>query len=289
MKHYIKLMRPHHYMKNILLFFPLMFSGRLFELEIFTKVLLGFLAFGLISSVVYIINDINDAENDARHPTKCNRPIASGKVGKGSALVFAVVIFALAITLNVFASGGNVYPWVFILSYMVLNLLYSFGCKNIPILDIAILVSGFLLRVIYGAQVANIEVSSWLYLTVMAMSFYLGLGKRRGELANSEAGEQTRKVLKFYNHAFLDKNMYMCLALAITFYSLWCVDPMTTARHAGKGFVFTVPLVILICMKYSLSIEGGSDGDPIEVIRKDKWLLILLAVYAVLAIGIIYI
>ena len=137
-----------------------------------------------------------------------------------------------------------------------------------------------------GFNVTGIEISKWLYLTIIAMSFYLGLGKRRNELLKQKGN--SRKVLKYYNQGFLDKNMYMCLALTIAFYSLWSVDPITIERVSNTDLVWTVPFVILICMKYSLNIEGNSDGDPVEVVLKDKALLAMLAIYGVITVGIIY-
>ena len=149
-----------------------------------------------------------------------------------------------------------------------------------------ILVSGYLIRILYGSVITDIPVSSWLYLTVMAFSFYMGLGKRRGEIVNSE--KNTREVLKYYNKDFLDKNMYMTLGLGIVFYSLWCVNSGTIAIYSNK-IVFTIPLVIVICMKYSLTVEGDSDGDPISVILKDKWLMMLGALYGAVIISLLYI
>ena len=130
----------------------------------------------------------------------------------------------------------------------MLNLLYSFGLKNVPVADIAILVSGFLLRVLYGSSITGIEISKWLYLTVIAMSFYLGLGKRRNEL-EKHGGESTRKVLEAYNKNFLDKNMYMCLSLAIVFYSLWCTDPNTISlynNNAIRNVKFLTTYIIIL-------------------------------------------
>ena len=146
--------------------------------------------------------------------------------------------------------------------------------------------SGFLIRVLYGSAVTAIEVSNWLYLTVISMSFYLGLGKRRNELDTQ--GSKSRKVLKFYNHDFLDKNMYMCLGLTIVFYSLWCVDSTTIERYSNSNIVWTVPLVMLICMKYSLNVEGNSDGDPVSVLLKDKILMGMVFLYVLIVLLIIY-
>jgi len=151
--------------------------------------------------------------------------------------------------------------------------------KNVPIMDIAILVSGFLIRVIYGGVICNIEVSNWLYLTVMAISFYMGLGKRRNEIIKQ--GTESRKVLKFYNYEFLDKNMYMSLAITIVFYSLWCMD-IGAVSNSLINIIWTVPLVLIICMKYSLDIEGDSLGDPVDVILSDKLLLGLALIYGLI-------
>lgn len=286
MKNYLKLMRVHHYLKNVLIFLPLVFSQNLFDITLLKKTILGFLSFSILSSIVYIVNDIQDVEKDRAHPTKCKRPIASGAVSVKEAYILAVVIAVIGITLNYFACGFNLLGWGFVVLYVGLNFAYSMGLKNLPIIDITILVSGFLIRVLYGSAVTAIEVSNWLYLTVISMSFYLGLGKRRNELATQ--GSKSRKVLKFYNHDFLDKNMYMCLGLTIVFYSLWCVDSTTIARYSNSNIVWTVPLVMLICMKYSLNVEGNSDGDPVSVLLKDKILLGMVFLYAIIVLLIIY-
>ena len=286
MKNYLKLMRVHHYLKNVLIFLPLVFSQNLFDLTLLKKTILGFFAFSILSSIVYIINDIQDVEKDRKHPTKCKRPIASGAVSVKEAYILAVLIAVIGITLNYFACGVNLLGWGFVLLYVGLNFAYSMGLKNLPIIDITILVSGFLIRVLYGSAVTAIEVSNWLYLTVISMSFYLGLGKRRNEL--DAQGSKSRKVLKFYNHDFLDKNMYMCLGLTIVFYSLWCVDSTTIERYSNSNIVWTVPLVMLICMKYSLNVEGNSDGDPVSVLLKDKILMGMVFFYVIIVLLIIY-
>lgn len=284
MKPYLKLMRPHHYIKNFLVFAALACSGQLFDPGKLLSGGLGFAAFCLISSVVYIINDIRDVEKDRQHPTKCHRPIAAGTVSVKNAWVLAVVLMVLALVCN-FLTGRSL-PTLLLLLYLVLNLAYSFGLKNIPIVDVTILVSGFLIRILYGAFITDIVISNWLYLTVIALAFYFSLGKRRNELKQLKDG-QTRKVLEKYPLAFLDKSMSMCLTLAIVFYALWSMAESTVAAY-GQYLVFTVPIVMLIVMKYSLNIEGESDGDPVEVLVHDKVLLCLCVVYLAAMFGILY-
>lgn len=286
MKRYLKLMRVHHYIKNLLVLAALACSGQLFKSD---KLLLGGCAFGafcMVSSIVYIINDIRDKEKDRKHPSKCKRPIAAGTISVKSGWILAVVLFIFAVAFN--CISFQVIPTVLLVLYFVINLAYSFGLKNIPIVDIAILVAGFLIRILYGACLTGIAISNWLYLTVIALAFYFALGKRRNELKKIGDGE-TRKVLKAYTVDFLDKNMGMCLTLANVFYALWSMDEKTMAFYNNKYLVFTVPIVLLITMKYSLAVEGDSDGDPVEVLLHDKVLLALCVLYLAVMFVILYI
>lgn len=281
-------MRVHHYIKNGLILLPLIFSMRLGDISLLTKTIIGVIAFCIISSAVYIINDIKDLESDRRHITKRNRPLASGEVSIKSAWVLASCLFVAAVFINIFASNYALNSWFYLFAYIAFNYGYSCGLKNVPIVDVMILASGFLLRVLYGSAISGIDISSWLYLTVIALSFYLSLGKRRNELTRQKTGQTSRKALQYYSYDFLDKIMYLCLTLAISFYSLWSIDPLTIQRISSTYLVWTVPLVIIIFMKYSLTIEGGSEGDPIEVIIKDRILLLLIGLFAVIVLSIIY-
>lgn len=286
MKKYLKLMRVQHYIKNILIFLPLVFSGQLLNILYLKKSLLGFFAFSFAASAIYIVNDIKDVENDRKHAVKCKRPIASGEVTIKSAWILMSILIVLAIILNYLAADVSPYSWVLLLSYVIINIFYSLGLKNIPIIDIGILALGFLIRVFYGSSIVNIEISNWLYLTIISISFYFGFGKRRNEILRQ--GDFSRKVLKYYNYNFLDKNMYLCLALTITFYALWCVDPNTILKMSSHKIIWTVPFVMFICMKYSLDVESGSYGDPVDVLLSDKVLIIMTILYAIIMIMTIY-
>lgn len=279
-------MRVHHYMKNLLVFAALVCSGQLFVPAKLCAGVLGFFAFCATSSAIYIINDIRDCEKDRRHPTKCRRPIASGAVSVCNAIILAVVLFVLAALF--IAPVFKLSAVLLLLLYIVLNLAYSFGIKNVPIADITVLAAGFVIRVIYGAQLTEIIISNWLYLAVFAMSFYLALGKRRGELIQVAEGD-TRSVLKAYPLDFLNRNMTMCLTLGNVFYALWSMDQVTTAFYHNRLLIFTVPIVLLITLKYSLTIDTASDGDPVEVLIHDRALLLLVLLYLAVMLGILYI
>lgn len=274
-------MRLKHCVKNILILLPLVFSGEFFQYGKLLSSALGFLAFSFLASAVYILNDIQDVEKDRLHPKKKFRPIASGKVSEKQGKVLSVVAMIGAITLN-FLATTNYVSFIFLGIYLVMNIFYSKGLKNVPLLDIVVLASGFLLRLIYGGIVTDIHISNWLYLTVITASFYMGLGKRRNELGKSGNQINTRKVLKYYNYAFLDKNMYMCLGLTNAFYALWVIGTQK------EVMIWTVPMVMVLGMKYSLNIERDSDGDPVEVILQDKVLWLLGILYSALVIGAIY-
>ena len=278
MKPYLQLLRPKHCIKNLLVALPLVFSGRLTEPVLLWRTACAVLAFCVLASLVYIINDIRDVERDRQHPTKCRRPIASGAVPVSCAVAEEVVLFGILIVLSQLGQFP-LKSWLCMGTYFILNLGYSFGWKNVPILDIAILVSGFLLRMLLGTSVTGIAISGWLYLTVTSVSFYMGLGKRRGELRT--VSKSARKVLQYYSDSFLTQNMQMCLTLTVVFYSLWSMD-------RGENLMWTVPLVICICLKYGLTVDGNSDGDPVEVIYQDKALMALGAVFAVITLALLY-
>lgn len=275
-------MRIKHYLKNFLIFLPLVFGGLLLEPTYLLRSIYSFLAFSLVASAVYVINDLRDRHLDAQHEKKKFRPIASGAISPANAKLFAVVLLLAAAAIQSLANF-SVASYALLLIYLLINVLYSLGLKNVPIVDVAILSLGFVIRVFYGGESVGIEVSNWLYLAILAFSFYLGLGKRRNEIRAN--GSKTRKVNQYYSQEFLDKNMYVCLGLTITYYSLWAIDP----AQEHEGMFWTIPLVIVIVMAYSLAIESSnSDGDPVNVVSSSKSLLILVGAYSVLITALVY-
>ncbi len=284
MKAYIRLARPHHWIKNILVLLPLICSGHLLQGQHLWCGLWAFAAFSLMASAIYCINDIRDRERDRQNPAKAGRPIASGDISVPKGMVCCGVLLALSLLCGFLAAGTAWRAWLWLGVYFLLNVGYSLGLKDLPLLDVAILAAGFLIRMLYGGAVTGIELSKWLCLTVIAASFYMGLGKRRGELGKGGS----RRVLQFYTERFLNQNMYMCAALAVMFYALWTVDSMTVSRVGGEALVWTVPLVLLICMRYDLDAEGRADGDPVEILLHDGLLLGMVLVLALVVVCMIY-
>ena len=239
---------------------------------------MGSLAFCFISSAVYILNDLKDIEKDRIHPVKKERPIASGKIKTGTAVRILFICIFLSVFMNLL-TGNFLRGSIYIIGYFILNLSYSFGMKNKPLADIVILTSGFVIRIYYGAMITNTDISVWLYFVIMVGACYMGLGKRRNEMRYSL---DTRHVLKYYSYDFLDKNMYVCNALLITFYALWAME------FDMAGMRWTIPVFIIILMRYSLDVEGDSDGDPVEVLIQDKVLIFLVFGYAIWLFLVLY-
>jgi 4-hydroxybenzoate polyprenyltransferase len=274
-----------------LIFVPLFFSRNFLNQRHVLSALTGFGAFCAVSSIVYIINDLRDRDKDRLHPVKCRRPLASGALttrhAAGAIAVLALVTAALSFTLLRRCGNAALLPLGLLALYLLLNIGYSAGLKNIPLVDVTILAAGYVLRVLAGALIIGTEVSVWLYLTVTLGAYYMGLGKRRNEIVRQ--GKTTRSVMRFYTHNFLDKNMYMCQALCLVFYALWSIDAETVKRFGSAAFVYTIPLVLIILLKYSLNIEGDSDGDPTSVVLHDKALMFLCLAYLAAAFCIIYV
>lgn len=290
-----KLLRIKHWVKNALVFFPLVFSGRFLEPQALLGGCLAFVAFCFASSFVYVLNDAKDIEADRLHPTKRNRPLASGAVRIPVAVVLAIVMLVIALAVTLGCAQKPWHSFALLALYIVLNVAYSFGAKNVPVVDVGILAAGFLLRVLFGGTFCGIPISSWLFLTVLSLAFYFALGKRRGELERH--GSDARKSLqgaRGYNVSFLDKNMYVFLACGFVFYSLWTFERIgsfsASFNFSTLLFVLGIPLAMLICMRYSLDVESeDSDGDPVTTVFSDRPLLALIVLWVVIMFLSVYV
>lgn len=285
MKKWLKELRVTHYLKNCLLFVPAFFGGTIFESTNWVSLISGFVSFCMGASVVYLINDIKDIEKDRKHPQKKDRPIAAGEITIISAIIVAVGLLVLSYAgILIFVADVARTGALFVFScYLCVNILYSiFGWKKVPLVDVALLVSGFYLRVLMGAVITGNEISAWLYLVIISGAFYLAFGKRRNEL--KFLGNEGRDVLSGYTETFLDKAMYSCMTMANIFFALWCIQ-----IGDEQKYIILVPILMLICYKYSMDVEQDkNDGDPMNVILHDKVLLGMGLVFIVIILGLIY-
>lgn len=264
---YITLARPKHWIKNVLIFVPCLFGGTIFQTGTLIALLISFVSFSLIASSIYYINDIKDVSKDKLHDIKKNRPIASGRVSILSASVIAIFLAAISVVIlaGYFKGATRIKIILVLLTYFLVNLFYSFGLKNQPIIDVMSLAAGFVLRVVYGSIATGVAISQWLLLTILMFSLYMGLGKRRNELRKVK-NSMTRSVLKYYSDEYLSRIMLLTMSLGLVFYSLWA----SLIVKQGIIMVWTVPLVISILMKYELNVEQDNFGDPVEVLTHDK-------------------
>ncbi len=287
----IKAMRPRQWTKNIFIFAALVFDGKLFILGDTLRTLAGFAIFCLISSSVYLVNDLFDLASDRLHPVKKLRPIASGKLPPPAALGGAVILVLLAL------AGGYLLSLPFALTiavYFALMLVYSKWLKHVPILDVLILAIGFVLRVHAGTQLIVVErFSPWLYVLMTLLALYLGFGKRRAELAlmendtsNPAAPGSFRRVLDGYTIPLLDQFITIVSGTTIVAYSLYTFfRPEAPGDHA---LMLTIPFVVYAIFRYLYLIEVRSiGGEPEEILLKDRpfqisiflWGLAVLAVF----------
>ena len=277
---YKALARPKHWLKNILIFVPLVYSNNLTNFGLFVSTTMCFAAFCFISSGVYVVNDIIDVEQDRRHPAKNKRPIASGQVGKRTAVVFAIILFLLGLCLTIWGYSSYL-VLLFAVLYVFLNLAYSFFLKHCVIVDCFCIAAGFILRIYAGGSAINGRISEWLLLTMTAAALFMAFGKRRGEIIQV-ADTTTRNVLANYDLQFLNGMVFVCAGLSVVFYSLWAMVNIS-------AMVYTVPLIIFIICKYLLIIHGGkSYGDPMSVILEDKTLVVAIGIFGFLSILLLY-
>lgn len=295
----IRTARPRQWLKNMALLAPVAILGNIFEIKTILDVLDGFIAFTLISSAAYFINDIIDAPKDRLHPIKKNRPIASGKVSLTVAWSVALLLILASISYSL-RYNGNFFTAILIL-YLIIQFMYSIVIRNIIILDSLTVASGFVLRVIAGAVVTNISVSSWLILTTIGLSLLLAFGKRRSEktlLEEKELKAETRKTLKHYPDNLLDSMITMSATFCIVTYSLFTfmVSPeypilqvksyLPSIISSPKWLMLTIPLVIYGVARYLYVIYEKKQGEsPERVLLSDKPLLLTVLIWGIFIIG----
>lgn len=285
MKNYLKLLRVEQWVKNVFVFLPLFFSGNITNTDLSLKSLLAFVIFSFTASSIYIINDYSDIESDRKHPEKRKRPLASGAISKSTARVIFVVLIILIILLAV---GGSLYFkqdftkfFIIILSYFVMNIAYTFKLKHVAIVDICIIATGFVLRVLAGGYATGIYISQWAILLTFVLALVLAIGKRRGELINAQLTGKTRKALDGYNVQFADIALSVSVTLAIVCYLMFTLSPEVQARFHSRVF-FTVIFVVFALLRYlQQTLVYNRTESPTKIVYKDRYIQITLVLWLV--------
>ena len=270
----IRLMRPHHYTKNLFVFLPLFFGGQFHHTGLLLKASWAFLAFCLVSSSVYIFNDVMDRKEDRLHPENRKRPVAAGEIGilQASALDLVLTAGALVIAFMVHRDVLLV-----ILGYKLLNVLYSSGLKRIPIFDMMILAAGFVLRLYAGSLSTGIALTEWIIIMTFLLAMLITLGKRRNDvLVMEHEGVVLRSSVKQYNSRFLNYSMLVLSSVIIVAYILYCLDPETVRRVDQNLYVTSVWVVAGILRYLQLLFVAERNLNPVVLLFRDHPLKIIL-------------
>jgi 4-hydroxybenzoate polyprenyltransferase len=286
----IKVMRPPQWIKNGFVFMPLVFSGRLHSPEDVFRVIGMAFAFCLASSATYIMNDYLDREQDRVHPRKKHRPLASGELATWVALVTMVLLTAASFSIALCIHSPKATFW-FLLAYLLLQLAYSLKLKDVLIVDVLTIAGGFLLRVLAGATVIGVSVSSWLILCTFSVSILLALGKRRHEaviLSNDAVSH--RPVLENYSVLLLDQLLQVVTTSTLIFYCLYSVRGASASDVLSEKMMFTIPLVTYGIFRYMYLIyHKKNGGSPTALLLEDLPLLSCTILWLAACVAIIYI
>jgi 4-hydroxybenzoate polyprenyltransferase len=279
--------RPKDWVKNLFVLAPLFFSLSLLKYDLAAKAALAFILFCLLSSGVYLLNDIFDRQEDQKHPQKRHRPIVSGQLKVSTAAICAVVMLLLSIGLSSFVDFGL---RLMALAYLLLNLLYSGFLKKVVILDVFCLAAGFVLRVVAGALVIDVEMSRWLIICTVLLSLFLGFSKRRHELVllGTEAADH-RPVLGHYNMLFLDIAIGIVTAATVISYTLYTISAETIAKFGSDRLMLTIPFVLYGVFRYLyLVYRKAEGGNPSHSLLTDLPLMASVVAWALVAGVILY-
>lgn len=288
LKLYYNLFRIPQWIKNFFIFVPLIFSKHLFTADYVKLSLLGFVIFSLVSSSIYIINDLLDIDSDRIHPKKKFRPIPANLISSKSAILISIILAAASFSLLPFT---NLYFGIIVFAYFLITILYSVGLKNIVIIDVFTIAAGFILRILGGAFIINVEISSWLMLTTMFISLFLAVMKRRSELKQifNQDVSNTRQVLVHYSSEFIDQMSTVTSAGVIICYAFYTVSQRTVMVFNTESLIYTTPFVVFGIFRYMYLVYIGKKGESTsEILLSDLPMIFNIVVYLITVILIIY-
>jgi decaprenyl-phosphate phosphoribosyltransferase len=284
---YLQLLRPKDWAKNLFLFIPIFFAGELRNWIIYPNLILGFIAFCCIASSIYIINDYRDVEGDKKHPVKSKRPLAAETISKTASIVICILLIVTGFTIAFYIRE----KFLFVLSiYFIINVAYSFGLKNIPILDILIVAIGFVLRIKGGAVIAHIGVSEWLNIMIFLLALFMAIGKRRDDvLVTLASGTDIRKSVKGYNLELLNVILALVCAVIVVAYFMYTMSPEVLKRLGTYRLYYTCLFVLAGILRYlQIIFVQAASGSPTKILYKDGFIQITLILWIISFYLIIY-
>ena len=279
MKKYILLMRPYHYVKNLFVFAPLIFSLEFNKITHIENSLAAFILFSIAASSIYILNDIKDIEEDKNHPVKKNRPIVKGDIPIKNGLSLSLFLMTAAISLSALF---NLTLMFIILVYLGINIFYSLGLKRVTILDIFIISTGFILRIFAGAVVIEVKVTMWIIIITFLLSLFLALAKRRDDVLLSGKGLDTRKNIDGYNLPFVNGGMLVMASIVIVSYILYTISEDVINKFNAEHLYLTVLFVILGIFRYmQITFVENRSGNPTMILWTDRFLQITILLWLI--------
>jgi decaprenyl-phosphate phosphoribosyltransferase len=283
----LQLLRVRQWAKNFFLAIPAFFAGRLLEFQIIPTLFGGIAAFSFVASGIYIINDYKDKEIDSLHPKKKLRPLASGAVSIPIALSVAIGAITLGLVISGFLSAA--YFWC-LLTYLLINLGYSIGLKNVSILDILIVSSGFVIRIYAGGILTEVAISQWLAIMVFLLALFLVVAKRKDDLIVQETtGKPVRKSMAFYNPEFVNSLLTLLSGVILVAYLMYTLSPEVTNRFGSEYLFATSIFVIAGIMRYlQIAFVEKQSGSPTEIFLTDKFIVATLAGWVISFYFLIY-
>jgi 4-hydroxybenzoate polyprenyltransferase len=286
---YLKALRFEQWTKNLVVFAALIFAKEFTDRDLVIQSIEAFILFCLASSAIYLINDVIDAKRDRKHPEKAKRPIASGKVGKGNAIVIAVIFIIIAATGSIYLL--NTYFFTSIISYLILMLLYSLILKQIVIIDVMVIATGFVLRAVGGAVAIMVEISPWLIICTILLALFIGFGKRRHELTLLEdSAPDHRGILEHYSVGLLDQLISIVTAATIIAYAIYTLFGDVYEKIGVRHLELTIPFVIYGIFRYLYLIhKRDSGGTPTKILYTDLPILFTVLLWIASVFTLMYI
>lgn len=284
---YLKLMRPHQYIKNLFVFMPIFFAAKLTETALFVDATIAFVSFSMIASAIYIFNDYVDIENDKKHPRKKFRPLASGMANKNTAIWLMVFLFMVGTIIMYNLSVSSMCVLVF---YAALNILYSLSWKHIAILDVATIATGFVLRLFVGSFATDTMLTVWIVVITFLLALFMALSKRRDDvLLYMDTGKKMRKVVDGYNLQFLDISMAIMASVVIVAYTIYTTSEDIIEKFHSQHLYVTALFVIIGIMRYlQITFVLKSSGSPTKILLNDRFLQLTIIAWVSVFAWILY-
>lgn len=289
--HYIKLLRPLQWIKNVFVFAPIFFSNHLLEMDYLVPTLMVFVSFCLISSSIYCFNDLHDIEADRQHPKKCKRPIASGKVSKAGGYIMMGLCAKLAFDILFFVdSPDQQYLFYIIGGYWIMNIAYCLKLKQYAIIDVSIIAIGFVMRVLVGGFACGIWVSQWLVLMTFLLTLFLALSKRNDDYLIFEAtGNKPRVSITGYNKEFINEAIAIVAAITMVCYIMYTMSQEVIERIGSKYLYLTSVWVFVGILRYmQKTIVYRNSGSPTKSLVEDHFIQLCILGWILSFFAIIY-